>query len=64
MAKRRGRAFNTPAKERTTFEQNRPVRSWLTMDFYGPPCKTLADMTEAEIVAIEQTYGAPVIRPC
>jgi hypothetical protein len=31
--------------------------------FEGPPCRTLADMTEAEIVAIEREYGCPVIRP-
>lgn len=29
----------------------------------GPPCRTLADMTEEEIVAIEREYGCPVIRP-
>jgi len=29
-----------------------------------PPCRTLADMSETEICALERTYGAPVIRPC
>lgn len=28
-----------------------------------PVCRTLADMTEAEIVALEKHYGCPVIRP-
>lgn len=31
--------------------------------FEGPPCRTLADMTEAEIRALEREYGCPVIRP-
>jgi hypothetical protein len=26
-------------------------------------CRTLADMTEEEIIAIELEYGVPVIRP-
>lgn len=28
-----------------------------------PPVRTLADMSEDEIVAIEKRYGMPVIRP-
>lgn len=28
-----------------------------------PPCRTLADMSEAEIVALEKHYGCPVRRP-
>jgi hypothetical protein len=28
-----------------------------------PPCRTLRDMTEEEILAIEKQYGVPVIRP-
>ena len=28
-----------------------------------PPCRTLADMTEEEILDIEKRYGMPVIRP-
>jgi hypothetical protein len=31
--------------------------------FNPPPFRTLRDMTEAEIVAIEREYGCPVIRP-
>lgn len=31
--------------------------------FPGPPCRTLRDMTEAEICAIEKEYGASVLRP-
>jgi hypothetical protein len=31
--------------------------------FPGPPCKTLIEMTEAEIVALEREYGCAVIRP-
>lgn len=38
-------------------------RQRLRLKFPGPPCRTLADMTEAEIVAIEREYGCPVIRP-
>ncbi len=40
-----------------------PKRDHLPMKFRGPPCRTLRDMTEAEIVAIEREYGARVIRP-
>lgn len=63
MGKRRGQAFATPAQARVKFELGRPVRGWLRMQFHGPPCRTLADMTEAEILAIEREYGCPVIRP-
>lgn len=28
-----------------------------------PPCRTLSDMSEIEILAIEEEYGAEVIRP-
>ena len=28
-----------------------------------PPCRTLADMSEREILALELEYGAPVQRP-
>jgi hypothetical protein len=31
--------------------------------FPGPPCRTLLDMSEPEIVALELLYGCPVIRP-
>ncbi len=31
--------------------------------FGHPPCRTLRDMTEPEIRALERTYGCPVIRP-
>ncbi len=40
-----------------------PDRDKLRLKFPGPPCRTLADMSEAEIVAIEREYGCPVIRP-
>jgi hypothetical protein len=64
MAKGRGPAFQTPPRiNRVKFELGRPIRDWLSMEFRGPPCKTLADMTEPEIRALEREYGAPVIRP-
>lgn len=28
-----------------------------------PPCRTLFDMSEAEIIRLEREYGAPVLRP-
>lgn len=31
--------------------------------FRAPPCRTLADMSEAEIRALEAQYGCPVQRP-
>jgi hypothetical protein len=40
--------------------------AWMKKLGYTPAalrCRTLADMTEEEIVAIEIEYGAPVIRP-
>jgi len=30
--------------------------------FTPPPCRTLADMTPAEIAALEAQYGAKVVR--
>jgi len=29
--------------------------------FTGPPCRTLADMSELEILALEYQYGCPII---
>jgi hypothetical protein len=40
-----------------------PDREKLRLKFPGPPCRTLADMTEAEIAALEREYGCPVVRP-
>ena len=45
-----------------TFSRMRQSDYW-TDKFSGPPCRTLADMTEEEIQAIEREYGCPVIRP-
>jgi len=42
------------------------VRVWVKLDDYdGPagPCRTLEDMTEDEILALENLYGVPVRRP-
>lgn len=33
------------------------------IDFDLPPVRTLKDMSEEEIVALERHYGVPVIRP-
>jgi hypothetical protein len=35
----------------------------IRMKAQPPPMRTLADMTEPEICAIEREYGCPVIRP-
>jgi hypothetical protein len=40
--------------------------AWMKKLGYTPAalrCRTLADMSEEEILAIEQEYGVPVIRP-
>jgi hypothetical protein len=40
--------------------------AWMQKLGYTPAalrCRTLADMSEEEIVAIEKEYGVPVIRP-
>jgi len=42
---------------------NSPGRFESTMTPNHPPVRTLRDMSEEEITALEEYYGCPVIRP-
>ena len=65
MSKRGGRDhhFNAPRGKGAQYGGIvLPDRLRLDLKIAGPPVRTLADMTEDEIKAIEREYGAPVLR--